>query len=259
MLVKRLFEKEVPEIAQGIVEIKAIAREAGERTKMAVISYNPDIDPTGACIGVHGSRVSGIIDELKGEKIDIFQWSEDFTVLVKNALAPAEIINVLPGPEDHSLTVIVDEDQLSLAIGKKGKNARLAVKLTGRKIDIKTRRDIEETYGDYDQFVAEAEIRKEELQRQISQRELARLEAEKKAAEAEKAKQAETPKPAETAVKAPVVEDGIEEEIVAVIAAAVAAMSAQSGKKLVVRSVKRSVSQRDPWAAAGLADNTRPF
>ena len=183
MLVKRLFEKEVPEIAQGIVEIKAIAREAGERTKMAVISYNPDIDPTGACIGVHGSRVSGIIDELKGEKIDIFQWSEDFTVLVKNALAPAEIINVLPGPEDHSLTVIVDEDQLSLAIGKKGKNARLAVKLTGRKIDIKTRRDIEETYGDYDQFVAEAEIRKEELQRQISQREIARLEAEKKAAD----------------------------------------------------------------------------
>ena len=183
MLVKRLFEKEVPEIAQGIVEIKAIAREAGERTKMAVISYNPDIDPTGACIGVHGSRVSGIIDELKGEKIDIFQWSEDFTVLVKNALAPAEIINVLPGPEDHSLTVIVDEDQLSLAIGKKGKNARLAVKLTGRKIDIKTRRDIEETYGDYDQFVAEAEIRKEEIQRQISQREIARLEAEKKAAD----------------------------------------------------------------------------
>lgn len=183
MLVKRLFEKEVPEISQGIVEIKAIAREAGERTKMAVVSYNPDIDPTGACIGQRGARVQEIIEELKGEKIDIFQWSEDFTVLVKNALAPAEIINVLPGPEDHSLTVIVDEDQLSLAIGKKGKNARLAVKLTGRKIDIKTRADIEATYGDYDQFVAEAEVRKEELQRQISQREIARMEAEKKAAD----------------------------------------------------------------------------
>lgn len=183
MLVKRLFEKEVPEISQGIVEIKAIAREAGERTKMAVVSYNPDIDPTGACIGQRGARVQEIIEELKGEKIDIFQWSEDFTVLVKNALAPAEIINVLPGPEDHSLTVIVDDDQLSLAIGKKGKNARLAVKLTGRKIDIKTRADIEATYGDYDQFVAEAEVRKEELQRQISQREIARMEAEKKAAD----------------------------------------------------------------------------
>ncbi len=183
MLVKRLFEKEVPEISQGIVEIKAIAREAGERTKMAVVSYNPDIDPTGACIGQRGARVQEIIEELKGEKIDIFQWSEDFTVLVKNALAPAEIINVLPGPEDHSLTVIVDDDQLSLAIGKKGKNARLAVKLTGRKIDIKTRADIEATYGDYDKFVAEAEVRKEELQRQISQREIARMEAEKKAAD----------------------------------------------------------------------------
>jgi N utilization substance protein A len=137
MLVKRLFEKEVPEISQGIVEIKAIAREAGERTKMAVVSYNPDIDPTGACIGQRGARVQEIIEELKGEKIDIFQWSEDFTVLVKNALAPAEIIDVLPGPEDHSLTVIVDDDQLSLAIGNKGQNARLAERLTGWRIDIR--------------------------------------------------------------------------------------------------------------------------
>ncbi len=183
MLVKRLFEKEVPEISQGVVEIKAIAREAGERTKMAVMSYNPEIDPTGACIGQRGSRVQEIIEELKGEKIDIFQWSEDFTVLVRNALAPAEIVNVLPAQDDHSLTVIVDEDQLSLAIGKKGKNARLAVKLTGRKIDIKTRRDIEASGVDYDAFVAEAEARKAEMQRKITESENARLEAEARKAE----------------------------------------------------------------------------
>ena len=215
MLVKRLFEKEVPEIAQGIVEIKAIAREAGERTKMAVVSYNPDIDPTGACIGQRGARVQEIIEELKGEKIDIFQWSEDFTVLVKNALAPAEIINVLPGAEEHSLLVIVDEDQLSLAIGKKGKNARLAVKLTGRKIDIKTRRDIEETYGDYDQFVAEAEVRKAELQKQISQREIERLEAEKKAADEKRQAAIEelARRKADEAAAAAAAEDDLPEEM----------------------------------------------
>ena len=141
MLVKRLFEKEVPEISQGIVEIKAIAREPGERTKMAVISYNPEVDPIGACIGQRGSRVQEIIEELHGEKIDIFQWSEDIKQLVKNALAPAEIREVLIGEDGKSLLVIVDEDQLSLAIGKRGKNARLAVKLTGHKIDIKTREE----------------------------------------------------------------------------------------------------------------------
>ena len=177
MLVKRLFEKEVPEISQGIVEIKAIARDAGERTKMAIISYNPEVDPIGACIGQRGSRVQEIIEELKGEKIDIFNWSEDFTVLVRNALAPAEILKVLPGEEDRSLTVIVDEDQLSLAIGKKGKNARLAVKLTGRKIDIKTRAELEESGIDYDIFVMEGEARAAEMQAEISRRESERKEA----------------------------------------------------------------------------------
>ena len=118
MLVKRLFEKEVPEIFQGIVEIKAIAREAGERTKMAVMSHNDEIDPIGACIGQRGNRVQEIIEELHGEKIDIFLWNDDITQLVKNALAPAEVEAVLPGDDDKSLLVIVNEDQLSLAIGK---------------------------------------------------------------------------------------------------------------------------------------------
>ena len=162
-LVKRLFEKEVPEIYQGVVEIKSIAREAGERTKMAVLSHNPDVDPIGSCIGPRGSRVQKIIDELHGEKIDIFQWSDDITELVKNALAPAEIISVLPGQDDNSLLVVVSEDQLSLAIGKRGKNARLAVKLTGRKIDIKTRQELEDMGKDYDELLAQAEVMKKKL------------------------------------------------------------------------------------------------
>ncbi len=143
-LVRRLFEKEVPEIYEGIVEIKAIAREAGERTKMAVYSSNPDVDPIGACIGPRGSRVQVIIDELKGEKIDIFEWSDNIQELIKNALAPAQVLAVLPTEDKRSLLVVVDDNQLSLAIGKKGKNARLAVKLTGMKIDIKTKADVEE-------------------------------------------------------------------------------------------------------------------
>ena len=162
-LVKRLFEKEVPEIYQGVVEIKSIAREAGERTKMAVLSHNPDVDPIGSCIGPRGSRVQKIIDELHGEKIDIFQWNDDVTELVKNALAPAEILSVLPGQDDNSLLVIVSEDQLSLAIGKRGKNARLAVKLTGHKIDIKTRQELEEMGKDYDELLAQAEVMKQKL------------------------------------------------------------------------------------------------
>ena len=183
-LVKRLFEKEVPEIYQGIVEIKSIAREAGERTKMAVLSHNPDVDPIGSCIGPRGSRVQKIIDELHGEKIDIFQWSDDITELVKNALAPAEIISVLPGQDDNSLLVddnsllvIVSEDQLSLAIGKRGKNARLAVKLTGHKIDIKTRQELEEMGKDYDELLAQAEVMKQKLAEQAKAKNVERQKA----------------------------------------------------------------------------------
>ena len=162
MFVKRLFEKEVPEIQQGIVEIKAIAREAGERTKMAVYSRNDDVDPIGACIGPRGSRVQAVITEVKGEKIDVFEWNDDIGELVKNALAPADVnacfysderINPELTPEviedyekrnKRPLVVVVDDDKLSIAIGKKGKNAKLAVKLTNRKIDIKTQSEINE-------------------------------------------------------------------------------------------------------------------
>lgn len=188
VLVKRLFEREVPEIFQGIVEIKAIAREAGERTKMAVMSHNPEIDPIGACIGPRGSRVQVVIDELCNEKIDIFQWNEDLTELVKNALAPAQVEAVLPGEDDRSLLVIVDNDQLSLAIGKRGKNARLAVKLTNHKIDIKTRDELEEMGLDYDELLQAAQAKKEQMRREAERREIERLEAE--AREAEERRQA---------------------------------------------------------------------
>ncbi len=142
-LVKRLFEKEVPEIYQGVIEIKAIAREAGERCKMAVYSHDENIDPIGACIGPKGQRVQVIIDELNGEKIDIFEWNDDVTELIKNALAPANVLAVIPNPLKNGLMVVVNDDQLSLAIGKKGKNARLAVKLTNNTIDIKSLSDVE--------------------------------------------------------------------------------------------------------------------
>ena len=148
-LVKRLFEKEVPEIYEGVVEIRAIARDAGERTKMAVYSNNPDIDPIGACIGPRGSRVQVVIEELKGEKIDIFEWSENTIDLIKNALAPAVITAIFPSQERRGLVVVVDDKQLSLAIGKRGKNARLAVKLTKERIDIKSVSEVEEMGLDY--------------------------------------------------------------------------------------------------------------
>lgn len=155
-LVKRLFEKEVPEIFQGIIEIKAIAREAGERTKMAVYSSNENVDPIGACIGPRGQRVQVVIDELGGEKIDIFEWSDDVTELIKNALAPAEVLAVIPSQErKNGLLVIVNDNQLSLAIGKRGKNARLAVKLTGSKIDIKSESDVNAMGIDWKTIAAE--------------------------------------------------------------------------------------------------------
>ncbi len=136
-LVKRLFELEVPEIFDGSVEVKSISREAGSRTKIAVYSHDENVDPVGACIGNRGARITKICDELKGEKVDIIRYSEDPEEYIASALAPAKILSVAADESDHTCTVVVSDDQLSLAIGKEGQNARLAAKLTGYKIDIK--------------------------------------------------------------------------------------------------------------------------
>lgn len=135
--VKRLFEEEVMEIQDGTVEIKSIAREAGSRTKIAVYTQNPNVDAVGACVGMNGNRVNAIVEELRGEKIDIIDWSESPAILIENALSPAKVTSVEVNEEDKTARVIVEENQLSLAIGKEGQNARLAAKLTGFKIDIK--------------------------------------------------------------------------------------------------------------------------
>jgi len=135
-LVRHLFESQVPEIYDGTIEIKAVAREAGNRTKIAVSSNDSNVDPVGACVGMKGSRVRGIVDELSGEKIDIVRWSDDPEVLVRNALGPAEISSIDVDKEARTVSIRVPRAQLSLAIGKKGQNARLASKLTGFQIDI---------------------------------------------------------------------------------------------------------------------------
>ncbi len=137
-LVKRLFESEVTEVKDGIVEIKSIAREAGSRTKIAVWSNDSDVDPVGACVGMNGARVSAIVNELRGEKIDIINWSDNPAILIENALSPAKVISVMADPDEKAASVIVPDYQLSLAIGKEGQNARLAARLTGYKIDIKS-------------------------------------------------------------------------------------------------------------------------
>jgi len=136
--IMKLFQMEVPEVYEGIVEIKGAAREPGDRAKIAVMSNNNDVDAVGACVGVKGSRVQAVVQELKGEKIDIVHWSDDSAVFVKNALSPAQISRVITDEDEHSMEVIVPDDQLSLAIGKKGQNVRLAAKLSGWKIDIHT-------------------------------------------------------------------------------------------------------------------------
>lgn len=143
-LLRRLFEMEVPEIYEGIVEIKSIAREAGDRSKISVFAHNDEIDPVGSCVGAKGARVQTIVNELNGEKIDIVEWSEDPVVFVANALSPSKVLDVQVNEEENATTVVVPDYQLSLAIGKRGQNARLAAKLTGWKIDIKSETDARE-------------------------------------------------------------------------------------------------------------------
>ena len=162
-LVKRLFEAEVTEVKDGTVEIKSIAREAGSRTKIAVWSNDPDVDPVGACVGMNGARVNSIVEELRGEKIDIINWSENPAILIENALSPAKVISVMADPEEKNAMVIVPDFQLSLAIGKEGQNARLAARLTGFKIDIKSETQARES-GDFDFYEQEYENGYDEVQ-----------------------------------------------------------------------------------------------
>ena len=157
-LVKCLFEEEVAEIRDGTVQIMSIAREAGSRTKIAVWSDNPNVDPVGACVGINGGRVGNIVDELRGEKIDIINWDENPGNLIQNALSPAKIVAVFADPDEKSAKVVVPDYQLSLAIGREGQNARLAARLTGYKIDIKSETQAKDAVGfRYEDYLEDAE------------------------------------------------------------------------------------------------------
>ena len=162
-LVKRLFESEVTEIKDGTVEIMSIAREAGSRTKIAVRSNNPNVDAVGACVGINGARVNSIVDELNCEKIDILNWDENPGNLIQNALSPAKIVAVFADPDEKTAKVVVPDYQLSLAIGKEGQNARLAARLTGYKIDIKSETQAKDAPGfRYEDYVYDDEYEDEE-------------------------------------------------------------------------------------------------
>ena len=177
-LVKRLFESEVAEVKDGTVEIKSIAREAGSRTKLAVWSNDPDVDPVGACVGVNGARVSAIVNELRGEKIDIINWDENPAILIENALSPAKVIAVMADPDEKTALVVVPDYQLSLAIGKEGQNARLAARLTGFKIDIKSETQARESGDFYDYDEEDDEYYDEDEYEEASEEAVADEEAE---------------------------------------------------------------------------------
>ena len=169
-LVKRLFESEVTEVRDGIVEIKSISREAGSRAKIAVWSNDPDVDPVGACVGMNGARVNAIVNELRGEKIDIINWDENPGNFIQNALSPAKIVAVFADPDEKTAKVVVPDYQLSLAIGKEGQNARLAARLTGYKIDIKSETQAKDAPGfryedyEYEEYDEEYEGEYEEYE-----------------------------------------------------------------------------------------------
>lgn len=272
-LVRRLFEKEVPEIYEGLVEIKAIAREAGERTKIAVFSKNSDIDPIGACIGPRGSRVQVVIDELKGEKIDIFLWSENSIELIKNALAPAQILAVFPHDENRGLMVVVDDNQLSLAIGKKGKNAKLAVKLTGQKIDIKSKSDAEAAGIDYMtkyenyMSVVETKLAEKHAERELREANRRQEEAEKAALERlfnQQQAALQTKEEPVVAVVEPLVEETTVEEIKVeevktTPAPTKTTKTEPKEEKVVEKRVKREIKKRDTFVSKfeKLADATK--
>lgn len=162
-LVKRLFEKEVAEVADGVVEVKNISREAGSRSKISVYSNDSNVDPVGACVGLNGARVNAIVDDLHGEKIDIITWNENPAIYIKNALSPSSVVSVTVDLDEKTARVIVPDNQLSLAIGKEGQNARLAARLTGYKIDIKSESQVEDYEDDIDSDDAEDNYDENEL------------------------------------------------------------------------------------------------
>lgn len=195
-LVKRLFESEVTEIKDGTVEIMSIAREAGSRTKLAVRSNNPNVDAVGACVGINGARVNSIVDELHGEKIDIVNWDENPGNLIQNALSPAKIVAVFADPDEKTAKVVVPDYQLSLAIGKEGQNARLAARLTGYKIDIKSETQAKDApgfrYEDYvyDDEYDEGDYSGEEYEEDYGGEEYETIEPEESGYDAEEAEDA---------------------------------------------------------------------
>ena len=182
-LVKRLFESEVAEVRDGTVEIKSIAREAGSRTKIAVWSNDPDVDAVGACVGMNGARVNAVVEELRGEKIDIINWDENPAILIENALSPAKVIAVMADPDEKTALVVVPDYQLSLAIGKEGQNARLAARLTGFKIDIKSETQARESGDFYDDYDEEHEEAEEEMTEEAVSEEIEEAEEDTEAEE----------------------------------------------------------------------------
>ena len=184
-LVKRLFESEVAEVRDGTVEIKSIAREAGSRTKIAVWSNDPDVDAVGACVGMTSARVGAVVNELHGEKIDIINWDENPAILIENALSPAKVIAVMADPDEKTALVVVPDYQLSLAIGKEGQNARLAARLTGFKIDIKSETQARESGDFYDDYDEEHEEAEEEMTEEAVSEELEEAEEDTEETETE--------------------------------------------------------------------------